>query len=126
MSLAVDVCVADHGDRVASVVFFFNDTATTEIYTLSLHDALPIFFADAEEVPGLAEVEDDPHVRDRFARVCDGRGQRADLHARAGRGFGGVGERARGRDVGVGLLVAGLARILGAVFVRVGEGLDRV
>src|SRR6266446_737609 len=26
----------------ASVVFFFNDTATTEIYTLSLHDALPI------------------------------------------------------------------------------------
>src|SRR5215216_7566454 len=25
--------------------FFFNDTATTEIYTLSLHDALPIFYA---------------------------------------------------------------------------------
>src|SRR2546428_13026409 len=25
--------------------FFFNDTATTEIYTLSLHDALPIYFA---------------------------------------------------------------------------------
>src|SRR3712207_8096432 len=25
--------------------FFFNDTATTEIYTLSLHDALPIFTA---------------------------------------------------------------------------------
>ena len=25
------------------VVFFFNDTATTEIYTLSLHDALPIW-----------------------------------------------------------------------------------
>ena len=25
-------------------VFFFNDTATTEIYTLSLHDALPIFY----------------------------------------------------------------------------------
>ena len=24
--------------------FFFNDTATTEIYTLSLHDARPIFF----------------------------------------------------------------------------------
>ena len=23
--------------------FFFNDTATTEIYTLSLHDALPIY-----------------------------------------------------------------------------------
>src|SRR6266850_2292372 len=27
-------------------VFFFNDTATTEIYTLSLHDALPIFLAE--------------------------------------------------------------------------------
>src|SRR2546430_7770228 len=25
--------------------FFFNDTATTEIYTLSLHDALPILFS---------------------------------------------------------------------------------
>ena len=29
---------------VVVVVFFFNDTATTEIYTLSLHDALPISF----------------------------------------------------------------------------------
>src|SRR5687768_18551417 len=27
-------------------VFFFNDTATTEIYTLSLHDALPIYLLD--------------------------------------------------------------------------------
>src|SRR5258707_15824441 len=27
---------------VSSSFFFFNDTATTEIYTLSLHDALPI------------------------------------------------------------------------------------
>src|SRR5258708_37613584 len=26
----------------SSLFFFFNDTATTEIYTLSLHDALPI------------------------------------------------------------------------------------
>src|SRR2546426_5877726 len=26
-----------------STIFFFNDTATTEIYTLSLHDALPIY-----------------------------------------------------------------------------------
>src|SRR5260370_38503676 len=30
------------------MLFFFNDTATTEIYTLSLHDALPISIA-----PGL-------------------------------------------------------------------------
>src|ERR1017187_10958850 len=28
--------------RVCARFFFFNDTATTEIYTLSLHDALPI------------------------------------------------------------------------------------
>src|SRR2546427_6436726 len=28
--------------RDTSLFFFFNDTATTEIYTLSLHDALPI------------------------------------------------------------------------------------
>src|SRR2546422_3051295 len=27
---------------IISIFFFFNDTATTEIYTLSLHDALPI------------------------------------------------------------------------------------
>ena len=30
-------------------VFFFNDTATTEIYTLSLHDALPISLDGARE-----------------------------------------------------------------------------
>src|SRR3712207_7484006 len=36
------------------VFFFFNDTATTEIYTLSLHDALPI----SEEAES-AEVEPD-------------------------------------------------------------------
>src|SRR3712207_7808469 len=30
-------------------VFFFNDTATTEIYTLSLHDALPIYRAGDED-----------------------------------------------------------------------------
>src|SRR2546430_10060751 len=30
--------------------FFFNDTATTEIYTLSLHDALPICVAAAQQL----------------------------------------------------------------------------
>ena len=30
------------GGGVGVFFFFFNDTATTEIYTLSLHDALPI------------------------------------------------------------------------------------
>src|SRR5260221_10725553 len=33
---------------LCSSFFFFNDTATTEIYTLSLHDALPIYLADGE------------------------------------------------------------------------------
>ena len=32
-----------------SIYFFFNDTATTEIYTLSLHDALPIFYVAGHE-----------------------------------------------------------------------------
>src|SRR5258707_10484879 len=31
-------------------LFFFNDTATTEIYTLSLHDALPIYSRRAVDV----------------------------------------------------------------------------
>src|SRR5699024_12877582 len=34
-----------------SPLFFFNDTATTEIYTLSLHDALPILNAKATRSP---------------------------------------------------------------------------
>src|SRR2546422_7725934 len=32
--------------HLISFFFFFNDTATTEIYTLSLHDALPICLAE--------------------------------------------------------------------------------
>src|SRR3712207_8177770 len=35
------------------IFFFFNDTATTEIYTLSLHDALPIWPAGRQRLPGL-------------------------------------------------------------------------
>src|SRR2546425_4871401 len=38
--------------------FFFNDTATTEIYTLSLHDALPIYLAHA-----LARVDEVGHAQ---------------------------------------------------------------
>src|SRR5256885_8708556 len=33
-----------------SGIFFFNDTATTEIYTLSLHDALPILLTRLNEI----------------------------------------------------------------------------
>src|SRR5260370_34256103 len=38
------------------ICFFFNDTATTEIYTLSLHDALPIFILDIR-MPGVTGLE---------------------------------------------------------------------
>src|SRR2546422_1673899 len=48
-----------------SFFFFFNDTATTEIYTLSLHDALPISRFD--DVAGdhlfLRDVNDSPSER---------------------------------------------------------------
>src|SRR6266542_2540319 len=38
---AADICVVP-APLIDLFFFFFNDTATTEIYTLSLHDALPI------------------------------------------------------------------------------------
>src|SRR2546430_12747613 len=40
-------CIIHNNSITLSIFFFFffNDTATTEIYTLSLHDALPIFAA---------------------------------------------------------------------------------
>src|SRR5258708_29870865 len=45
-----------------SMFFFFNDTATTEIYTLSLHDALPILDPVPETVeqricPGIGKID---------------------------------------------------------------------
>src|SRR2546426_1199412 len=55
--------------------FFFNDTATTEIYTLSLHDALPISSLDADDAESpnergaeratrrIGETQDDPRGR---------------------------------------------------------------
>src|SRR2546429_2541360 len=45
-----------------SFVFFFNDTATTEIYTLSLHDALPIS-AEARAPRDADQVPDRRHAR---------------------------------------------------------------
>src|SRR5205809_2482420 len=38
-------CFASYIHSLSLFFFFFNDTATTEIYTLSLHDALPIWKA---------------------------------------------------------------------------------
>src|SRR5574340_580647 len=40
-----------------SLFFFFNDTATTEIYTLSLHDALPILRPRRSRMVGKVAVE---------------------------------------------------------------------
>src|SRR2546425_11035491 len=43
MCLCYDMlCVVTGDILLVLLFFFFNDTATTEIYTLSLHDALPI------------------------------------------------------------------------------------
>src|SRR2546430_17339337 len=54
--------------RPAFLFFFFNDTATTEIYTLSLHDALPISgtFSEAKRsctgTPSRASASDSGHT----------------------------------------------------------------
>src|SRR6266496_3247651 len=48
------------------VFFFFNDTATTEIYTLSLHDALPIFLEIGEP-----PVREHHHPRQRARVLVD-------------------------------------------------------
>src|SRR2546422_1432866 len=57
-----------------SSFFFFNDTATTEIYTLSLHDALPI--SDARRAQALAAgARVHLRARDPFAGRSDGAGR---------------------------------------------------
>src|SRR2546430_17238615 len=48
--------------HMSSVFFFFNDTATTEIYTLSLHDALPISFQLAFILLNLPSLTDPGHA----------------------------------------------------------------
>src|SRR5687768_18199362 len=57
-------------------LFFFNDTATTEIYTLSLHDALPIWQLRAQggvEVSGEQQLEE-PQAADPSALAPPVRG----------------------------------------------------
>src|ERR1041385_4733239 len=49
--------------------FFFNDTATTEIYTLSLHDALPISLLELVEQPDELPAVVAKRVRDRALRL---------------------------------------------------------
>src|SRR2546427_12672999 len=71
----------------APFFFFFNDTATTEIYTLSLHDALPIF-PDGARSPGAGSGRRDvPHPG-----VPDALPAAAGLHRH------GAGSGARGRS----------------------------
>src|SRR2546422_11329266 len=45
--LLCTICMSSIYLRLCFSFFFFNDTATTEIYTLSLHDALPIYSPQA-------------------------------------------------------------------------------
>src|SRR5256885_12955282 len=55
--------------------FFFNDTATTEIYTLSLHDALPISGGRRPDAPG-----DDRRRDQRLRAGCRRGGARGGPH----------------------------------------------
>src|SRR3712207_7527449 len=61
-------------------MFFFNDTATTEIYTLSLHDALPIFTAGPGAGPRVAPRHRVRRRRPRLRALRAG-GRRVDLLA---------------------------------------------
>src|SRR3712207_9267746 len=69
---------------VELLVFFFNDTATTEIYTLSLHDALPILRPPDERRPG----------RGAAAAVVRHRAVRCGVHRRSAVGDAGAAGRA--------------------------------
>src|SRR5258707_2210767 len=55
--------------------FFFNDTATTEIYTLSLHDALPIFFSSTLELDQLL-----PLIGSKFRELLECQTIRSEEH----------------------------------------------
>src|ERR1041385_8941760 len=54
---------------LACYFFFFNDTATTEIYTLSLHDALPICRLRGRQVRA-GRLDAQPEERDRAGRAA--------------------------------------------------------
>src|SRR5437868_7604242 len=52
--------------------FFFNDTATTEIYTLSLHDALPIYVLDIRSAGKYAGFDWDAEAMGQVGQVETG------------------------------------------------------
>src|SRR5438132_12647046 len=78
MSLQCIYCMS-LAPLLMSSLFFFNDTATTEIYTLSLHDALPIFAIEVVALDDhVAEIDADAQfdaVVRRDARVPLGRSE---------------------------------------------------
>src|SRR2546427_7890740 len=67
---------------VSKAFFFFNDTATTEIYTLSLHDALPIWCRGADPSQTGARDRDRRRGgrRGRRHRACLARSRRSEEH----------------------------------------------
>src|SRR2546430_16262991 len=70
-------------NSTVTLVFFFNDTATTEIYTLSLHDALPISAAGNSDPPktegtGEASGTTDEGAKSDGAAVAAGQGSERD------------------------------------------------
>src|SRR5437588_11690991 len=72
--------------------FFFNDTATTEIYTLSLHDALPISCLSYSKSSGL-----DPSVNHVIMRFSNVYGSERDLPERVIPKF--MNKALRGEDI---------------------------
>src|SRR2546428_14125308 len=73
MSCLLSFFVRSRFDDVSSFFFFFNDTATTEIYTLSLHDALPIYRLAVDALRLLGEPLDERRaVEDLALRLGDG------------------------------------------------------
>src|SRR3712207_8931649 len=63
-----------HSCYIIIHLFFFNDTATTEIYTLSLHDALPIYeksYAKAEKLLAAGCVFSDFGTRRRASKQAE-------------------------------------------------------
>src|SRR2546430_5552772 len=66
--------------KADSYFFFFNDTATTEIYTLSLHDALPISWAAGTSPCGAEVAVDAGAAADGGAGAGAGADARSEEH----------------------------------------------
>src|SRR2546427_1175825 len=69
------------GQRLSLSFFFFNDTATTEIYTLSLHDALPISRkGDGSSKPAVSRSPSSSRPTRASSRLGSGRKTRSEEH----------------------------------------------